>query len=157
MNGMSSIVKAVTRWMTGFILLYGIWLVVYGHLSPGGGFPGGVILACSYILVMLAFGKAGADAMMPPRASKALDSVGALAFLALAVLGLWLAADGRFFGNFLQQRSPGHEFEVLNSGVIPLANLAIALKVAMSLVVAYGIMAACRLPGGGRFDSIEEE
>ncbi len=53
-EGMSLIVKTVNRWLKGFILLFGIYLVLYGHLTPGGGFPGGVVIACAFMLITLA-------------------------------------------------------------------------------------------------------
>ena len=58
MKGMSLIVKSVTRLVTAFIVIFGVYLVLYGHLTPGGGFPGGVVLACALILVTLSFGRA---------------------------------------------------------------------------------------------------
>ncbi len=51
--GMSMIVKTVTRWLKGPILLFGIYIVLYGHITPGGGFGGGVIIASAFILVMV--------------------------------------------------------------------------------------------------------
>jgi hypothetical protein len=57
MNGMTVIVKTVTRWLKVFIFLYGIYIIITGHLAPGGGFAGGVIIACSYMLLTLAYGK----------------------------------------------------------------------------------------------------
>ena len=39
--GMSMIVRTVTRWLKGPILLFGIYIVLYGHITPGGGFGGG--------------------------------------------------------------------------------------------------------------------
>ena len=56
-KGMTLIVKTVTRLTLGFILLYGIYIAMTGHESPGGGFAGGVIVALSFIHIMLAFGK----------------------------------------------------------------------------------------------------
>lgn len=163
MKGMSTIVRTVTSHLVGLILLVGLWLVLYGHLSPGGGFPGGVVIAAGFILVMLAYGKERAASLFPRPAARVYDSVGALAFLLLALLGLW-SAEHFFFENFIQQQGPGRLHEVFNAGIIPLANVAIALKVSMSLVVAFGVIAACRLPGGGPgspgsggFESDEEE
>lgn len=46
-KGMTLIVKTVTRLTLGFILLYGIYISLNGHISPGGGFAGGVIVALS--------------------------------------------------------------------------------------------------------------
>ncbi|MDI6606195.1 MAG: MnhB domain-containing protein, partial [Candidatus Omnitrophota bacterium] len=55
-SGMSLIVKTITRLTVGLILLFGIYIVLHGHLSPGGGFAGGVIIALSFVHLMLAFG-----------------------------------------------------------------------------------------------------
>ena len=55
MKGMTLIVKTVTRWVKVFIFLFGVYIVITGHLGPGGGFAGGLIIACSYILLTLAF------------------------------------------------------------------------------------------------------
>ncbi|MBU3958757.1 MAG: hypothetical protein KKE91_02725, partial [Candidatus Omnitrophica bacterium] len=55
--GMTLIVKTITRLTVGLILLYGIYIVLHGHLTPGGGFAGGVIIALSFVHLMLAFGK----------------------------------------------------------------------------------------------------
>ena len=38
-QGMSVIVKTITRLTVGLILLYGIYILSHGHLSPGGGLP----------------------------------------------------------------------------------------------------------------------
>ncbi len=54
---MSMIVKTVARWLKGPILLFGIYIVLYGHITPGGGFGGGVIIACAFILITLALGE----------------------------------------------------------------------------------------------------
>ena len=42
MSGMTVIVKTITRWVKVFIFLFGAYIIVTGHLSPGGGFAGGV-------------------------------------------------------------------------------------------------------------------
>ena len=57
MQGMTVIVKTVTRWIKGFIILYGIYITLTGHLTPGGGFAGGVIIALAFLNVLLAYGK----------------------------------------------------------------------------------------------------
>ena len=55
--GMSLIVQTATRLSVGFVLLYGINILIKGHVSPGGGFVGGVIIALTFINIMLAYGK----------------------------------------------------------------------------------------------------
>jgi multicomponent Na+:H+ antiporter subunit B len=56
MKGMTIIVKKTTQLIAGLVFLYGIYIIIHGHLTPGGGFAGGVILAGSFILQILAFG-----------------------------------------------------------------------------------------------------
>jgi multisubunit Na+/H+ antiporter MnhB subunit len=40
MKGMTIIVKKTTQLMAGLVFLYGIYIIVHGHLTPGGGFAG---------------------------------------------------------------------------------------------------------------------
>ena len=45
MKGMTVIVKTITGLISGLILLFGIYIVAHGHLTPGGGFAGGIIIS----------------------------------------------------------------------------------------------------------------
>jgi multisubunit Na+/H+ antiporter MnhB subunit len=132
MKGMTVIVKTISGWVKVLIFLFGIHVILFGHLTPGGGFAGGVILASSYVLLMLAFGRRFVEENLPiPLASK-LDCLGAFLFVLIAVLGL--VFGGTFFVNFLyQQFLPGRELHLVSAGTIPLSNIAIGLKVGASL------------------------
>ena len=57
MRGMTLIVKTICSWVKLLICLFGIYVIIFGDLTPGGGFAGGVILASSYVLLILAFGR----------------------------------------------------------------------------------------------------
>lgn len=127
-KGMSIIVKTITRLTVGLILLYGIYIVLHGHVSPGGGFAGGVIIALSFIHLMLAFGKETALKKLSEVAASILESLGALMFLAIALLGI---LGGYFFFNFFV--SKGEPFHLFSAGIIPLCNIAISLKVGAGL------------------------
>jgi len=93
--GMTLIVKTVTRLTLGFILLYGIYITVNGHLAPGGGFVGGVIIALSFVHIMLAFGKKVALKRLHSGVLRIFISVAALIFL-LMVIGPWEHRYSRF-------------------------------------------------------------
>ena len=121
--GMSIIVKTVTRLTVWLILLYGIYIILHGHLSPGGGFSGGVIVALSFVHLMLAYGKEMVVTRLSNRLVGVWESTGVLAFLTIALLGL---TAGYFFNNFLPAGEP---FSLLSAGTIPLSNIAIGLKV----------------------------
>ena len=100
-GGLSVIVKTATRWIVDFIFLYGLFLIAYGHLTPGGGFPGGVTIASAYVLIMLAFGKQKLYQNIGLKTVSRLDCTGALMFLAVALLGF--AYAGPFFVNFVEK------------------------------------------------------
>lgn len=80
-KGMTIIVKTITRLTLGFILLYGIYIALSGHVSPGGGFVGGVIIALSLVHVMLAFGKEVALKRLHSYSLRFSISIAALVFL----------------------------------------------------------------------------
>jgi multicomponent Na+:H+ antiporter subunit B len=134
-KGMSVIVKTITRLTVGLIMLYGIYIVLHGHVSPGGGFAGGVIIALSFIHLMLAYGKEVAFKKLSKSAASFFESLGALLFLAIALLGL---IGGYFFLNFLPKGEP---FKLFSAGIIPLCNIAISLKVGAGLFAIFVVLA----------------
>jgi len=147
MNGMTIIVKNISSWIKILIFLFGIYITLFGHLTPGGGFAGGVILACSYILLTLAFGKQAADENLPLWLTSKLDCLGALLFIGIALIPLFFFSATPFFSNFIQQKflaDAGTEFELVSAGTIPLSNFAIALKVGASLFMVFLLLSAFR-------------
>ena len=128
--GMSMIVKTVCGWLKGFILLYGIHIILYGHLTPGGGFAGGVIAAAAFVLILLAEGEQSALQCFSRKAASTWDSVGVLVFLAVAVSGMLLA--GIFFVNYWTTPESAR-LTLFSSGIIPPSNIGIGLKVCASL------------------------
>lgn len=120
---MSLIVKTITRLTVGIIFLYGIYIVLHGHLSPGGGFAGGVIIALSFIHLMLAYGKEVAFKKLSRAAASIWESTGGIIFLTVALLGF---IGGYFFFNFIAKGVP---FNLFSAGIIPICNVAISLKV----------------------------
>lgn len=140
---MSTIVRTVTRWLKGPILLFGIYMVMYGHITPGGGFGGGVVIASAFILITLASGERVGLRIFSKEASSRLDSVGLLIFLALGWLGTWWAS-GYFFGNFITTPEEAH-FTLLSGGTMPMANLALGLKVASALFLVFTVLTAFQI------------
>lgn len=134
-EGMTIIVKTMGRLVINFIILFGIYVILYGHLTPGGGFPGGVIVATAYILLMLSFGRTLALKKLGDTAASLLDNFGALAFLVIALLGF---VGGYFFLNFIALGTP---FNLFSAGTIPLYNIAIGMKVAASLYAVFVALA----------------
>ena len=138
-QGMSLIVKTITRLTVGLILLYGIYIIFHGHISPGGGFAGGVIIALSFVHLMLAYGKDTALRKFPKKAISFVESTGAILFLSIAILGL---TGGYFFLNFV---SKGQPFRLFSAGIIPLCNIAISLKVGAGLFAIFVALVLLKL------------
>ncbi|MEW6101269.1 MAG: MnhB domain-containing protein [Candidatus Omnitrophota bacterium] len=126
-TGMTLIVKTITRLTIGLILLFGIYIILHGHLSPGGGFAGGVIVALSFVHMMLAFGKDVAVSKVSKDLASNLESIGAIMFLLVAMLGF---LGGSFFLNIF---SKGEPFRLFSSGTIIFSNLSIGIKVGVGL------------------------
>ena len=135
-EGMGEIVETVARWIKGFILTYGIYVMLYGHITPGGGFEGGVIIACGFILPVLATGRTDFNR----KAASLLGSGGVLLFLAIALTGMWMNG-GAFFRNFIETPAGSH-FTLLSGGIIPIANIALGLMVASTLFLAFMVLSA---------------
>ena len=144
MTGMTIIVKTVSSWVKVLIVLFGIYIILFGHLTPGGGFAGGVILASSYVLLMLAFGGESVQKDLPLSLDSKLDCLGAFMFALIAILGL--VFSGVFFVNFLYQEKylPSKPLRLISAGNIPLSNIAIGLKVGASLFLVIFLLSTFR-------------
>lgn len=129
--GMSLIVKAVTKIIAVIVLVFGIYIVAHGHISPGGGFAGGVIIALSFVLLMLAFGEGVATSKLTKTLASNLESLGAFMFLLIALGGF---LGGSFFMNALNKGEP---YKLFSAGTIPLSNYVIGLKVGVGLFAIY--------------------
>ncbi|MDD5566362.1 MAG: MnhB domain-containing protein [Candidatus Omnitrophica bacterium] len=139
-QGMSLIVKRITKITVSLIFLFGMYIVLHGHLTPGGGFAGGVIIALSFIHLVLAFGKEIALQRLRESFFSAIESFGGLMFLGIALLGL---SGGYFFLNVLPKGVP---FTLFSSGIIVLCNIAIFLKVSAGLFSIFIALAIIRMP-----------
>ena len=74
------IVGIAVRVMAPFIFLFGIYVIMFGHYSPGGGFQGGTILAADVILLRLALGRKTTYKKFPPQMWLILGAIGVLIY-----------------------------------------------------------------------------
>lgn len=133
MEGMSTIVKRVTPLVTGLIFIYGIYIILHGHLTPGGGFAGGAIIAGAFILLILAFGSSALKLKKEMAGTSSTESLAILMVTILALMALLLGAKVFFF-NFLPKGTPG---ELLSAGAIPLYNIFIGIEVAGAILTIF--------------------
>ena len=110
-----------TRLLVPLILLLGVYVFVNGHLTPGGGFQGGAILASAVLLMLLTdpLRRIGHGLIA------AIESVAGLVFVGIGVLGIFLA------GGFLDNRilPIGSLGDLFSAGAIPIIYSFIGLKV----------------------------
>jgi len=104
----------------GIILVTSFYIILHGHLTPGGGFPGGAIIASSVLLLYLADDKFRSNI----KSFKILEGVAGSLFVIIGLLGLVFATY--FLQNFLPA---GHVGELLSAGIIPIIYILIGLKV----------------------------
>jgi multicomponent Na+:H+ antiporter subunit B len=128
--GTSSAVRVVGLALVGPIVLYGIYVTAHGHLTPGGGFQGGVVLATGALLVFLTGEYVTMRRVSPEAPLDLAEAVGAGAYVAIGLAGLVVA--GAFLANALPLGRAG---TLLSAGTIPLINAAVGLEVAGGLVL----------------------
>ena len=133
MEGMSTIVKRITPLVTGLVFLYGIYIILHGHLTPGGGFAGGAIIAGAFILQILAFGSNALNLKKEVAGGSNTESIAILMVAILALMALLFGVKVFFF-NFLPKGTPG---ELLSAGVIPLYNIFIGIEVAGAILTIF--------------------
>lgn len=133
MEGMSTIVKKTTQLVAGLIFMYGIYIVLHGHLTPGGGFAGGAIIAGAFILLILAFGSSALKLRKEVAGSSNTESIAILMVVILALVSLLIGARVFFF-NFLPKGEAG---TLLSAGVIPLYNICIGIEVAGAILTIF--------------------
>ena len=138
-EGMDLVAKSVTGWLKGFIFLFGVYLVLHSHATPGGGFAGGIIIACAFILFTLAEGQRAGMKLLSKNVAMKLASAGALIFLGAAIAGT--CRKGVFLKDFLGADHTGI-LSFLGENAIPIYDLALALVVSMLLFVVFSITAA---------------
>lgn len=94
----NTIVRVVCRFLAPFAQIFGLYVIMHGHSSPGGGFQGGVIIASSFILLALGDGVNEARRRFTPVAVSALTSGGVLLYAALGALCLVLGGNYLDYG-----------------------------------------------------------
>ena len=125
--------KKVSQLVAGLIFMYGIYIVLHGHLTPGGGFAGGAIIAGAFILLILAFGSSALSLKKEVAGSSNTESVAILLVVVLAIMSLLLGLKV-FFSNFLPKGEAG---SLLSAGVIPLYNIFIGIEVAGAILTIF--------------------
>ncbi|RKY78768.1 cation:proton antiporter [candidate division KSB1 bacterium] len=134
----SLILKTGTTFLSPLIVLFGIYVFVHGHLTPGGGFPGGAIIASGILLLIIGLESFQFNSVL----SKSIESLAGLAFVGIALAGLFVKKS--FLANFMPTGTVGYLY---SAGMVALIYIVVGLKVGAEL--ASGI---AKLKEGGKND-----
>lgn len=117
------ILKISARIIVALLLVFGVYVFTHGHLTPGGGFPGGTIIAASTLLMLVVEDD--------KRVSKLLKFLeGSMGFLYVVIGIAGLIITGSFLQNFLPTGTIGNLF---SAGIAPVVYSIIGLKVGAEL------------------------
>lgn len=132
MKRTSEIVRIFTRKLFPFMLLYGCYLISHGHLSPGGGFQGGVIFGSGLILLCLVDGVRDTERRFKENVLSLVKNIGMLIFVIMGFFGMFLG--GYFLSDFMPRGEIG---SVPSGGLILFLNLTIAFMVGTGIAVVF--------------------
>lgn len=143
---MKEIVRTAADILYPLALVFGFYVVLHGHLTPGGGFQGGAVIATAFALMFAAYRYAPMEAAYRKTAFGLSEIAGLVLFALLGFGGIfigtsflqnWMASGGGVFGDAVSYGSnPGN----LNTGgLVPVLNIAIGFEVlgAVSLIIYY--------------------
>ena len=130
MNDM--ILKHIVKILTPCIQLFGIYVILYGHISPGGGFAGGTIIATSLVLNHITFGKNS----LKFNQDKALKFICTSLILYGLLKGYSFLAD-QFHWPHAPTGTPG---SLLSGGFIMPLNILIGIVVCSTIYIIYDLL-----------------
>ena len=121
----SELVETATQLLLPMVVLFGIYVFLNGHLSPGGGFQGGAIIASGTMFLLLALPESHVSRLL----IAITESLSGFSYVVIGVLGVILA------GGFLDNRimSLGTFGDLFSAGAIPLIYVFVGLKVGFEL------------------------
>ena len=121
----SEIVETATELLLPMVILFGIYVFLNGHLSPGGGFQGGAIIASGTMFLLLALPESHISRLLIAMT----ESLSGFSYVVIGILGVLLA------GGFLDNRimGLGTYGQLFSAGAIPLIYVFVGLKVGFEL------------------------
>jgi len=126
----SDAVRVVAITLVGPTVVTGLYIVAHGHLTPGGGFQGGVVLATALVLVYLAGEYVFLRRTAPLSLVEVCEAIGGGGFAVIGLAGLVAGLA------YMENVFPLGEVGRLNSaGTVPLINLSVGLEVAAGFVL----------------------
>lgn len=120
-------VRVWTLAMTGPTVLFGLYIVIHGQLTPGGGFQGGVILATAPLLIYLVESYDVFKRITSNPLIEVTEAVGAGAYAVIGIVGCII---GTWFLRNVFPLGEQNPPNLLSGGTVPVINLAVGIEVA---------------------------
>jgi len=121
----SEIFVTAAKLLIPIMIMLGVYIFINGHLTPGGGFQGGAVIASAVILIILAF----PEKEFNSKFFTYLESISGLVFVTLAALGAVIGSG--FLDNTIVPM--GKFGELISAGAIPIIYSFVGLKVGSEL------------------------
>ena len=132
----SVILDAVARILVPVVLLFAVYVLVHGHVSPGGGFQGGVLFGSGLIMMRLVWGPEDKDRRVPAfgpslRGSLILACAGILAYVGIGLAAMAFGGEFLNYGTLPLGGDPAHVRELATLGIEAAVFLTVAGTVVM--------------------------
>lgn len=132
------ILNEVATRVIPMIHIFGVYIIVHGHISPGGGFAGGAVIGIGMVLHVLVFGLKAARRLIPEDTLIALTTLGPLWYAGTGLVGMFLGHQFLASANAgLPLGAPG---ALLSSGAIPVITLGVGASVALTVAVLFLVL-----------------
>jgi multicomponent Na+:H+ antiporter subunit B len=128
----SDAVRLMGLLLTGLLTLFGMYVVLHGQLTPGGGFQGGTIMGTAALLVFLTTGYQTYSRIAPSKVWEFLDAAGAGGYVAVGLAGI--VCGNAFLANVIPFGQTGH---FASGGTLTLLNDLVGLEVANGFAVVF--------------------
>lgn len=135
----SIIVDMVCRALVPFIQLFALYVLAFGHYSPGGGFQAGAILAGSVLLTRLCLGRERSHRQFPPELGPTMAAIGLLIYSGIGLVGM--LCGGQYL-DYSKLPIPGLEAPMLRYYGIMGIEMGVALGVCGIMVTIFDSLIA---------------
>ncbi len=161
---MSTILKIFVFPAAMVVMCLGILTILGGHITPGGGFQGGAMIAAGFIFCLIVYGLKESPFNLSHDFLSAIESIGALGYVFLGLAGLLFSGFYLYnLGVDLYHIVPSsiqtifNYSDPTNAGIVPYLNFVVGLKVMVGLSAIVYAFLAFREYGEEAVDELIEE
>jgi multicomponent Na+:H+ antiporter subunit B len=126
------ILQRIAFILVPLIFIFGIYVILFGHLGPGGGFSGGAIIGAGLILYLDAFGFDKAEKFFTLKTFRTVSLAGLLTYAAAKSYSFFTGAN--HIESIIPLGTPGH---ILSSGLILVLNICVGAVVSCTMYAFY--------------------